>query len=299
MRIFIYILAFSLISSSAICQKTSSLKKQMWEYIDLCHSAILAGEDTDLKPEIIDDCSNGYLEVSGVWPTCGCGCKSIVGAYKKTDGSYFFLNTDTWNCTYKHSISSSEELFSVMPAGFGLNTFLDTSGIDISDKYCVFYLSIDIPRYGTKTKFTLELVPLGLMVESADEICLSIEENQSEHSNVRFMYYLGDIVKSIPDVNSIFAIMGRNDEKLSESEKNAINNIVEGADYDEKFSSLSQDLSYVYYRYKMYERLKYKSVILDWDRNKSRFKIIEMEKAPLKLDFITFIIESEFWQPVC
>ena len=88
MRIFIYLLAFSLISSNAIGQKTSSLKKQMWQYIEQCHSAIEAGEDTDMKPEIIDDCSNGYLKVSGVWPTCGCGCSSIVGAYKKTDGSY-------------------------------------------------------------------------------------------------------------------------------------------------------------------------------------------------------------------
>jgi len=292
-------IVFSLISHGAISQKIGSLKTQMWEYIDQCHSAIESGEDTDMKPEIIDDCSNGYLEVSGVWPPCGCGCRSIVGAYKKADGSYFFLNTSIWNCTYKHSVSSSEKLSDVMPAGFGLGTFLDISGIDLSDKFSVFYLSIDIPRYGTKTKFTLELVPLGLMVECTDEICLFIEENQGEHSNVRYMYYLRDIVKSIPDVNSIFAIMSKNDGTLSESEKNAINKIVEGADYNEKLINLSHDLSYVYYRYKMYERLTYKSVTLDWDRSNSRFKIIESEKAPLKPDFIAFIIESEFWQPIC
>jgi hypothetical protein len=302
MRIVI-IFGLILIENLGICQKSSTLKNQMWRFINSCYTDIKDGDpDGNLKPDVIDDCGSGYLMVTGMWPTCGCGCTSIVGAYRKADSSYVLINTEQRPCTHMYSVTSNVDFYSIMPVGFGLNTFLDTVTIENSNKYSVFYYELDIPRYGTKTKLTLELIPMGMMVECLDNTCLSIEEiwdSKTIYKNINWMFYLQNFVKQISDEKSLLTIMNRNQTKITETEKRIINNCVEGENYDEKLKKVSKDLSYVYFRYKMYERQKYKSLILDWDSKESRFKIMDKVKAPKKESFNKFILECNFWQPTC
>jgi hypothetical protein len=305
MRIFIILITLLLIDNVAISQNNDFLKNQMWSYINECYTVIKDGQEDGMPyPDVIEDYANGYLMVSGNWPTCGCGCTSVVGAYKKADNSYVFLKTDEWVCNYKYSIISNVDIYRIMPIGFGLDTFLDSTDIDNSDEYSTFYLKADIPRYGTKTKFTLALIPIGLKVECPDNMCFSIKEfhsNETYYENANMLFYLKDFVSKISDVNALMSIMYKEKNTLNESNKKAINNehYIQGANFEEKLETISKDLLYVYFRYKMYKQQKYTSVILVWDANESKFKIIKKEKAPIKMDFIKFIIESDFWQPRC
>lgn len=293
MRTIAVLLIATIYSGLAAGQNKTTLKSQMWQYIDDCHSTIVSSAmDSGLEPEVIDDSSNGYLKVSGSWPTCGCGCESTVGAYKTANNNYVFLITEYWNCNYKYRVRSSQQFQSIMPKGFGLSSFIDTIGINCPNRNRVFYLEVDIPRYGTETKFTIKLIPLGLLIICPNDLCLAIEQSWKEY-NFKDLYYLKDIAESAT------AILKGDFDSMSEKDKKIIDARNDGATFQEKFKKVKDDMEFVYTRYQVYKRMKYKSLTMKWNAKEARFQVVKKEQADPVIDFKQFIADSEFWGTRC
>ncbi|MDH5599053.1 MAG: hypothetical protein OEY34_08010, partial [Cyclobacteriaceae bacterium] len=75
--------------------KTESLSDRLWAFVDGCYGAIYDEEYEDNGfSERVDDAKNGYVHISGSWPTCGCSCSSTAGAYKNEKGEYILLKNE-------------------------------------------------------------------------------------------------------------------------------------------------------------------------------------------------------------
>jgi len=73
--------------------------------------------------KIIDDSINGYLKVSGSFPTCGCYCSNTIGAYKTHSDKYTFVKKSVWGCSWKKEITSNDSLSKIFPINFETNGF--------------------------------------------------------------------------------------------------------------------------------------------------------------------------------
>ncbi len=81
-------------------QKTMS--EQLWDRVQNCYKMFIDdkyGDEEENYANVIDDSNNGYLKVSGSFPTCGCSCESIVGAFRKDDNTFLFLEENIWSCS--------------------------------------------------------------------------------------------------------------------------------------------------------------------------------------------------------
>ena len=89
----IVFLLFMIMSFAANSYAQKTLSQQLWDQVQACYSNF-EDMDEDGKPDFtaVDDSRNGYLQISGDWPTCGCGCTSTVAAFKNHSGKYTFLN---------------------------------------------------------------------------------------------------------------------------------------------------------------------------------------------------------------
>ncbi|MBN1638701.1 MAG: hypothetical protein JW866_07030, partial [Ignavibacteriales bacterium] len=149
-------------------QQSKNLSEQMWERVQPCYS-MFEDYDEDGKidyDELIDDSKNGYLKISGSYPTCGCSCTHTVGAYKGNDGKYTFVEEEEWTCSWTKTISSNKDLSEIFPNNFGINTFIPRAENTIDNNVALFYLDIEIPRVGTDTEVSIKVIPFGLYVEN-------------------------------------------------------------------------------------------------------------------------------------
>ena len=91
---FLIRLLFMLIPIIGMGQNKNTLSKMLWDRVGVCFSNF-EDMDEDGSPDFdkIDDSKNGYLKISGSFPTCGCTCASAVAAYKNAAGSYTALRS--------------------------------------------------------------------------------------------------------------------------------------------------------------------------------------------------------------
>ncbi|MFH0893548.1 MAG: hypothetical protein V2A54_03840, partial [Bacteroidota bacterium] len=142
---------------------SQELGRQLRKQVENCYKNFEDIDGDSLLDATIDiDSVNGYMHVSGMWPTCGCGCKATVGAYKQSKGKYIFLIDENWNCNWKSGVSSDKPMNTILPPGFGLHLFTENYKYTKGDESGYFYLSADIPRTGTETKFNINIIPFGM-----------------------------------------------------------------------------------------------------------------------------------------
>jgi hypothetical protein len=117
-----------IIASNTSWLSAQSLQKQLWTQVKSCYDNFEdIDDDGKIDAEVINDPVNGYLQVEGSWPACGCGCKNTTAAYRKSDSSYVLLSYESWNCNFIRGISSNQPFENFMPENFGLQTFYDSS----------------------------------------------------------------------------------------------------------------------------------------------------------------------------
>jgi hypothetical protein len=156
-------------------QKNETLSEKLWKQVQSCYS-MFEDIDDDGKvdyDEIIDDSKNGYLKVSGSWPTCGCNCENTIGAYKTSSNDYIFVKEYLWGCSWEKGLDLSDSASIIFPFDFEVNGFFQ-SQIENLDHIAYFYLDFDIPRKGTDTKVFIKPIPLGIKVESKKKHCIWI-----------------------------------------------------------------------------------------------------------------------------
>ena len=276
-------------------QTKPTLNDLMWSRVQDCYSNLNEeneGENSNF--EKIDDTKNGYLSISGTYPTCGCYCKSVVGAYKDKNEEYTLLQLDYNTCSWQKKISANKPLEEVLPDSFGISCFLDS---DFSEKVStpIFYLNTSIPRVGTKTKITLEVIPFGLKPKVKGAICYDYGE---ENSSLKSYLAVKLLVQKLTHDNSLNLIMSKRFEKLSLADLTLMEDIINDGYIDSR-QELVTMLTELKDIYTLYMRLNHKSITLEWDKIKSRFFISSKGGKPEQISFKTFLLENKYWSPIC
>lgn len=163
------------------------LSDQLWDRVETCNS-MLEDFDEDGKTdydELIDDSKNGYLKISGSYPTCGCSCTFTTAAFKNSKKEYIFLDKKEWSCEWKYEINSSSNITDLLP--LQLESKLSEYDAEVNHKNAYFYYNIEIPQYGTDTKLQVKVIPIG--IEMASQSGSAFTTNYQESGNVRKHYW--------------------------------------------------------------------------------------------------------------
>ncbi len=278
-------------------QTKNSLSKILWDRVNRCYS-LFVDEDGDGKPEFnkIDDSKNGYLQISGSWPTCGCSCTSTVGAYKNNIGEYVLLQSEQFVCNWENKISSNKELKDILPESFGIKDFIKEP-INEKIDHPIFFVNFIIPRIGTDTRIKIELIPFGLKPDGDELICFEYKEEKG-YSNCRSMYRIKDIASNVHDEKTLEYILNGNFDDISQDDKKIILETI--GDDDSRFKSkeeLQQTLIFLKKVYDIYIKIENTELILGWDKQK--FFIKEKMGKPEKISFRKFLIKNKYWSPMC
>ncbi|MBN1182005.1 MAG: hypothetical protein JXB49_06940 [Bacteroidales bacterium] len=214
------------VSFNLSAQDTKSLKDILWEKATPCYEMFKDGEsDEELKPdELIDDSKNGYLHISGSYPTCGCHCSVTAGAYKDVNGKYIVISTEEWTCSWTKKLMYDGKIQDILPEGFGMGEFIP--GYTKSSKGQVkasFYLKMEIPRIGTDTKVKLETIPFGIELLADDELCYSYSEGTGNNTE---LYRLPEMAKNISDEKALEYFINSEDTKISTQDMTTIHTII-------------------------------------------------------------------------
>lgn len=280
-------------------QTQESLSDILWNSVNSCYSNFEDMND-DGVPDFkkIDDSKNGYLQISGSWPTCGCSCSSTVGAYKNSKGKYVLLQSDRVLCSWERRISSNKNLSEILPKDFGINEFT-IEKINNTFGYSIFFFEIEIPRIGTDTKVKIELVPFGLKPEEKKLGCFSYKELE-RFSNCKSLYEIERIARKIESDETIDHILSGNFEKISENDYD----IVEGAigTSSSRFDSKAELQKYCFELeeiFKIYQSLDCLEIVLGWNREESKFYVKEKKGSPSNISFREFLKTNKYWSPNC
>ncbi len=284
---------------------SQSLSERLWDRVDRCHSNFEdMDDDGELDFDKIDDSKNGYLMVSGGWPTCGCSCSSTVGAFKNSPGEYVFVQKETYLCSWEKKISSNRPLDEILPADFGITTF----GVNkkyAATEYASFFLDVEIPQYGTETVVNLQLIPLGILVESKNPIVYAYSESKPDEeggaSQAVFLNKIKELVSDLKSDKTLQLLLEKDFEQITEEDRKRIDKIVGTGNWDdfESIDELSDRLKLLKRTYDIWNSLEYRSLILGWDKAESRFYIKKKVGSSGKMSFKQFLIESEYWLPMC
>ncbi len=280
------------------------LNKELWSQVWVCNEKFEENDAKDMR-NVIDDSKNGYLKVSGEYPTCGCMCDATIAAYKDKYGFYTLLRQDEESCDFKHQIVSNRLLYRVLPADFGLQTFIpDLNNLPETDN-AVFSIDIDIPRYGTDTKVRVKFLPLGLILKSQKPMVYYYSANNLLDDETLKKINLS-LIKGFASKTNNQSIVNnwliKNISDLSKQEKSVIINELIGNDGYSKFKSLDELQKYINYIkivYNYYLQMKYESVLMGWDKKNARFYIKEKYESKVKMSFVDFLKKSNYWSIIC
>ncbi|MBW8243499.1 hypothetical protein K1F50_11855 [Muricauda oceani] len=301
MRNTILLLLLFVLPHIVVCQNKTNLEKQLWQRVQNCYSLFEPNEDGILEYNKIDDSKNGYLRVWGSFPTCGCTCSSTIGAYKDTNGIYTFLQKEEFLCEYRKSISSNKDLGKILPENFGIHTFLKEE-LNISSDYAVFFLDVEIPRFGTDTKFTLQLIPFGILQEQKDSVISYSYSQENENTPVQYIKEIEYMANKIIDDSTLTYLLKKNYESIHIDDRKFIENALVGQDsmgYFDSFDELSEKLNILKNAYDIYSQLECMSVLMQWNKEKARFEIKSKSDEPKTMTFKEFLLENVYWTPIC
>lgn len=285
-----------LIPLLAFTQSKKSLKEILWEKVNPCYSMF---EDMDddgaLDFDKIDDARNGYLQISGTWPTCGCSCSSTVGAYKNAQGAYTFLQSDQVVCDWERKISSNRPIKDLLPEGFGIHSFT-SAPVEDQLNGSAFFLDFEIRQKGTDTKVQLELIPFGLSVKGDQLIGFEYKQQQPYK---RFQG-IREIATNLEKETTIEYLLNGDFEKISPADQQLVQNQITPAGIGFKtLSELREGLVMLENIYEIYNRLETNELTLGWNRTASRFFIKAKGKRIEKISFIDFLLNSPYWDVMC
>ncbi len=283
-------------SGYTLCAQNITLREILWNRAGDCKAIFDEIEYSDY--EIIDDSKNGYLKISGTYPTCGCYCNTTIGAYRSDEEGYVIVQTEEFSCHWEKLISSNKTLEHILPSGFGINYFnLQTTNVDIVSP--VFYIDMEVPRKGTDTKLKLELIPFGIKPAGKEPICYSYDESDL-YSYSNKMYAINKLVVVLEHTNTIDLILSGNFNDIVPENSKIIEDYM--GDDLEQFKSI-QEIQTVLIAlkniYDLYNQLDYNELVLGWDPKQSRFFIKERKNTITIKSFEEFIINAKYWTPLC
>lgn len=288
------------ISLNIYGQENKKLSEALWERAQNCYSMF---EDSDEDgtvdyAEIIDDSKNGYLKVSGSYPTCGCTCESTISAYKTNVDGYVFVEKNSWNCSWRKAITSSESLKEIFPFDFEADGFF-SKNIENATQNATFYIDIEIPRKGTDTKVTIKMIPFGLHIKSAKNIEFAYSEELGYSNVSHYPSHIFKIVKDLQDTETLDHLLNSRFDEISNRDMKLINESINDKNYFKNKVELVQYLKELKCKYDLYTKIKHESLVLGWNREKGTFYIKEKGVSPKKISFLDFLKTGDYWSALC
>jgi len=289
------------VSITTFGQTHQNLSKQLWERVQNCYSQF-EDKDGDGKldeVEIIDDAENGYLKVSGAIGTCGCHCNKTVAAFKDKSGNYTFLEQETSDCSWLHKVSSSRDLTAVLPKNFSIQSFIPNLK-DIPSKEALFYLDFNIPQHGTATEVSLKIIPIGMHIKSDSLLVYRFSEDNAI-AHVKESSMIPQLLESLSTEN-IDLILNNQSDKLCKQDIDLINSKLRKRDKKLTIDNFAQQLKELKRIYDVYVSIQHKSIVLKWDKDKSKFYIDKKGEAVKPITFIKFLINKDilkYWMATC
>ncbi len=276
--------------------QAQSLSEILWDRVNACY-VNFEDFNEDGIPEFdkVDDAKNGYLQISGSWPTCGCSCRSTVGAFKNSAGEYIFLQSDQSSCDWKRVLSSNRPLDQILPPNFGINAF---AGAPITEKlaYPAFFIDLEIPHYGTDTKASIELVPFGIIPEGQSNFCFAYQQQKAP----KLLSSLATLVKELSEEQSLGYILEGEFKNLAPQDEACMQKYIgQDALHFQSQEELRQHLLNLQQIYRIYAQLDAFEIILGWNRSESRFYIKEKIKTSNTMTFKQFLMNGTYWGWIC
>ncbi|MBQ0733793.1 hypothetical protein [Aquimarina celericrescens] len=281
-----------------------SLKEQLWDFATTCNESLRQGYEmnhgflpTSLNQyctTCIDDAKNGYLFIEGTYPTCGCYCKSQVGAYKKANGNYVLVKNEFWSCDNNYGIYSTETIDSIMPAGFNLSNFNPSIQKDVLS---YFYTEIKIPRIGTDTEITLKPFALGQVGTGNKGFSYNTKNSKIIYSDLFSIKHL--IVETLQDESQLNLLMEKKINLLTQKNRQKVLQMIGEKKEFKSINELVERLQFIKKIYEHYVSLGYTKMILSWHREEGRFIIKSKSGKPGKLKFIDFLKTTPCFAYLC
>lgn len=279
--------------------QNSDIEKFLWD--------ILGGpfdqEFLDEEYMTVDfDARNGYASISGGGPPCDCDSTTIIAAFKDANGEFTSLENYEASCSWTNYTRSNRGLENILPLGLDINTFIkNTDDIDLS--YPIFYLFMEIPRYGTDVKAHIKLVPFGIRYRGDSLLCYEYSEREWDDETEDTIRYgwdrstMGTLARQIQDQQTYDHILTGDYNKITGSDKEYLLKHFsdkKGNIQFKKKEELIRDYHELQEIYKAYQKLEVMELVLSWDRNNARFIIKQQNGKPKDITFLEFLKEVEF-----
>ena len=295
MKKYIFLFVFLIFNCTTYAQTKSPLSKLLWENVETCFSNFRDLDEEDKKGlEIIDDTKNGYLEVCGTYPTCGCYCSSYAGAYKDLNNNYTILQSNEVPCNWTKSTSSNKELATILPNHFGLRTF---SSAQIIPQLAnpAFYFNFTIPRKGTDTRVNIELIPFGLNIKGTGAWLYSYNENLGKPKSITSIQ---SIANSIKDDKTLDYLISGSLDSIAPIDLKIIkaNSTTDNISSTKELGKTLEELKKIY---TAYLTIEHAYIILSWDKENAVFIIKEKGEKPASKSFKTFLLQGSYWAAMC
>ncbi|WBU89786.1 hypothetical protein [Cellulophaga omnivescoria] len=295
MKKYVFTICFLVLSNCIWAQEHKELKNLLWENVESCFSNFKNLNKKDKNNlEIIEDTKNGYLEVCGTYPTCGCYCSAVVAVFKDANKNYTLLKTNENVCSWTKNVSSDKEMEQILPNNFGFSTFSSSQIIPFL-KHPAYYLNFKIPIKGTDIKVTPELIPLGLNVNKNSAWVYGYSQNNATPKSIS---NLKKIVSSISNSKTIDYLISGNIDSIAKQDLKIINTSITDNDFSssKELAGIFEELKNIY---QAYVNIQHNYIILGWDKEKAAFFIKEKGDKPETITFKNFLLHANYWEPIC
>jgi hypothetical protein len=253
-----------------------SMKASLFNMVSRCYQTwksegegtkIVKNREENEYGSIEYDIPNGYVQTSGGWPTCGCGCEAKAAAFKDAKGKYTYVKYEEWNCNDYGVSAASRKLEDILPEGFGIETFVGFP-VESPGKYS-FQAKFVIPMWGTEMDVNLSVLPFGSVPNNINGLTFETtsEINSTPALNcVRSISYDKKI-----DNNTYLLLAERKYDKIPADQKEIIDK--ELSEYEVSKHDLCMCMMDLKEMYDIYELMECHSVRLKWNRETARFEI--------------------------
>ena len=293
------VISFILFSGLGMCTIASAqtMKENLFNMVSRCHDEWKSeGTDVDENGKEFEygsikyDLPNGYVETSGAWPTCGCGCEAQAAAFKDINGRYTYLKYEEFNCDDYGKSESNRDILDIMPEGFGLKSFTSYYSWKPSDYS--FQLKFIIPKKGTDMYVKLRVLPLGSVPNDVNGLTYKSRGNIKNYTTLDCLRHVAEAV----DNNALLMMAeGKFDEISTEQiklfQKSVSSHSNGGEVTDSDVLSCIIDVKKMY---DIYLSLDCVDMTLKWNKQTARFEIKSKgPKAPACSfkEFLTNVVE--------
>lgn len=275
-------------------QTKTDLSSLLWQNVESCYSNFEDNTDQISDVKIIDDSKNGYLSISGSFPTCGCYCSESVGAYKDNEGNYTILQSSFSSCDWTKTTTSNKALTEILPDNFGVKSFT-SQDLDSQFNHPIFFIEVTIPQKGTDTKISLQLVPFGMYLDEENSVCYGYSESSTENKS---FYNLINIVNAFNDKNTLDCILKEDFNSISKLDFDTIEKLIKNKNFVSK-AEITNQLKELKKIYDAYLQIEHTELILGWNRESAKFYIKEKGEKQSFISFKEFLLKNQYWTAMC